>query len=239
MIKVVIIDREKHVQDRISSILSAHKDFEVLGLGKDAYDALKLIGNLKPDVAILDNHLEYIEVQEIPPLLRARSPSTAVVILATKTSDTQLYKAAANDVAALLHKESDMHLLPWALKSIAAGGRFISTSFTERAMHLLAIANRGVSGECAKPLANTPLNGVTEKLLPTKDPTEYLSKTELKILACVGEGKNSKEISKSLTLAVGTVRNYISSVMKKTGCNNRSQLVRYALEYGVVPLSWD
>jgi len=231
MISVVIIDRQKEFQDKVSAILSAQSDFKVLGCGKDAYDALRLIASLKPDVAILDNHLEYIEVQEIPPLLRVRSPSTAVVILATKTSDIQLHKAVVNQVSGLLDKEEDVDLLPWALKCISNGGCFISPSFAARVMHLFAIAGRHPRTQSTAP----PFNKAKEKFLPQKDPAGYLSKTELQVLTCVGEGNTSDEIAKSLELAVGTVRNYISAVMRKTGLRSRSQLVRYALEYGVVP----
>jgi len=237
MIKIVIIDKQKEIQDKISSILSTQEDFEILGRGKDAYDALKLIGDLKPDVVILDNHLEYIEVQEIPPLLKARSPSTAVVILATKASDIQIYRIAANGVAGLLHKETDMDLLPWVLKSISGGGRFISPFFAARVMHLLAITSRSASGENLKAQVLAPFKSLKEKFPLQKDPASYLSKSELQILTCVGAGNSSAEISQNLNLAVGTVRNYISLVMRKTGLRSRSQLVRYALEYGLVPFA--
>jgi len=237
MIKAVIIDRQKEIQDKISSILSTQEDFEILGRGKDAYDALKLIGSLKPDVVILDNHLEYIEVQEIPPLLKARSPSTDVVILATKASDFQIYKVATNEVSGLLHKDADIDLLPWVLKSISDGGRFISPFFAARVMHLLAITSRSTSGEYLKTQALAPFKTPKEKFPPQKDPAGYLSKSELQILTCVGVGNSSEEIAQALDLAVGTVRNYISSVMRKTGLRSRSQLVRYALEYGLVPFA--
>ncbi|MDR0496695.1 MAG: helix-turn-helix transcriptional regulator, partial [Treponema sp.] len=74
-----------------------------------------------------------------------------------------------------------------------------------------------------------------EKFRSREDPTGYLSKLELQMLAYIGEGKSSDEIAGNLHLAVGTVRNYISTVMRKTGTRNRSQLARCALFYGLVP----
>ena len=69
-----------------------------------------------------------------------------------------------------------------------------------------------------------------------EDPLGYLSKMELRVLTNIGEGYTSGEIASNLNLAVGTVRNYISSVMRKTGLHNRSQMARYALYYGLVSL---
>jgi len=239
MIKVVIIDAHKQIRDRVISLLSAEGNIKVLGHEKDGYDALKLIGSLKPDIAILDNHLDYIDGEEIPPLLRARSPSTSVAILTAEISDYQLYRAVSNEVAGFIHKETDMDTLPWILKYISEGGCFISPSLAARIMHLLAMMDWNsidVYLPVDRTLAKTRRERTKEKFLCREDPTSYLSKTELQILTYLGEGKSSGEIAKSLHLAVGTVRNYISTVMQKTGLRSRSEMVRFAFEYDLVPL---
>ena len=72
-----------------------------------------------------------------------------------------------------------------------------------------------------------------EKLSVDEDPAGFLSKTELRILNCLGEGLASTEIAQSLSLTVGTVRNYISSIMRKTGQHGRARMVRYAFEHAL------
>ena len=235
MINVLIIERQKEMRDKITSILSVRKDFQVLAYGKDAYDALRLTGGLKPDITILDSCLEYIDGEEIPPLLRVRSPSTAVVILTARTSNFQLYRAVANEVSGLVHKETDIDSLPSILKCIFDGGCFISPSLAARVLHLFAGVNwRYVNIHFTHP-NNAAIKRTQEKILTGEDPARHLSKTELQILTYVGEGNTSNEIAQNLHLAVGTVRNYISAVMHKTGLHSRPQLVRYALKYGLVP----
>jgi len=239
MIEIVIIDAQKQIRDSITALLSDQKEIKVMADGKDGYDALKLVGRLKPDIAILDNHLEYIEGEEIPPLLRARSPSTAVAILTAKISDYQLFRAVHNEVAGVIHKEMDLDTLPWILKCISEGRSFISPSLAARVMHLLSLMHWNsidfyLPADMVSP--KTPLECVKEKLLSREDPADYLSKTELQIFTSIGEGDSSAEIAKNLHLAVGTVRNYISSIMHKTGLHSRSQMVRYAVQYGLVPL---
>lgn len=238
MIKTVIIDSNKENRDKIDSFLLTGGDIKVLAHGKDGYDALKLISSLKPDIAILDNQLEFIEGEELPPLLKARSPLTAVVILVAMVSDYQLYRAVSNNVSGFVHKETDLDTLPMILKCIFEGGYFISPHLAGRILHLLSDAK--VRYLSPKPCAGSPIKKNLRqhseaKFLPAEDPAGFLSKMELFILTGIGKGYTSAEIAGKLDLAVGTVRNYISCIMHKTGLNNRTQMARFAIQYGLVP----
>ena len=232
MISTVIINAQKQDRDRIIALLSAQVDFKVVAHGKDGYDALKLIGSLKPDIAILDNHLEFIKGEELPPLLKARSPSTAVVILTTKMSDYQLCRAAANEVNGFICKETDLDTLPAILRCVCGGGCFISPLLAARVLRLL-----GGGAPMSYKIPDSPAGRIAmNRKGPDACPSGYLSKMELQILTCVGKGLTSAETAKTLDLAIGTVRNYISGVMHKIGLHSRSQMVRYAFSYGLVPL---
>ena len=239
MVKAVVIYSQKQDREKIVSLLSVDGDIKVLASGKDGYDAIKLIGSLKPDIAILENHLEFIKGEEISPVLKVHSPSTAVVILVMRINDTQLLKAASNEVSGLVHTETDLNILPMIVRLICKGGSFISPALASRVLHLLSLANPG----------NTNRRGFTEnrarykiparlsmKFLSGENPTRKLSRTEFRVLAHIGEGLTSSEIAERLDLKVGTVRNYVSAVKRKTGLSNRSQMARYALCYGIAPL---
>jgi len=229
MINTVIIDAQKQDRDRISALLHAEGNIKILAHGEDGYDALKLTGCLKPDIVIMDNHLEYIEGGEIPPLLKARSPATMVVILAGKISDYQLFRAATNNVSGFVCKETDLAILPEAVKYISDGGCFISPVLAARILGLFSLLNEKSLNLNSRPMAaknNSPL----AKISPSNDPTGYLSKTELNILIHLSKGLPSDEIAAQLGLAVGTVRNNTSSIMKKLGLKNRTQLVRYVFD---------
>lgn len=229
MISTVIINPQRHYREKISSLLSAQGGFRVLAQGKDGYDALRLISNFKPDIAILDTHLEFIEGEEIPPLLRCRSPATAVVILIARISDYQLIRAVSNDISGFISRDTDMDTLPLILKTIVSGGCFISSAFTARVLQLFA---QGYSRKNAKALQK---GGRTGKISPAEDPSGYLSKKELKILSCIGQGYSCSQIAGELNFVPGTVRNYASKIMRKIGLESRAQMVRYAVDYGLVP----
>ena len=226
MINLVIINTAKQERDRITALLSPQSGIAIQAQGKDGYDAIRLTDSLKPDIVLLDNYPELINGEELPPLLKARSPSTAVVILAGKISDYQLYIAAKGKVSGFVNKETEMDLLSLILKYIFQGGCFISPVLAARILHLFS-ANRNRAGIDFRTNKNPQFPF-------RRDPVEHLSKMELRILTCIGEGYASREIAENLDLAVGTVRNYISSVMRKTGLHNRSQMASFACYHGLV-----
>ena len=239
MLNTVIINGQKQDLDKNIASLMTKGDINIVAQGKDGYDALKLIGNLKPDMAILDNQLDFIEKEEIPPLLKARSPSTAIILLMTKISDHQLLRVVSSEVSALVLKETDMDLFPRILKSITEGGCFISPLLATRVLHFLSEMNRkgnGVYHTSNKLPAKTLLDNINTKFPTGNDPTSCLNKTELRILTHIGEGFTSNEIARNMDLAAGTVRNYTSTVKRKIGLRSRTQMIFYAFQYGLVPL---
>jgi len=236
MIKSIVISYQKQDREKIAALLSANGDIKVLASGKDGYDAIKLTGSLKPDIAILENHLEHIKGEEISPVIKVHSPSTAVVILVMRISDSQLLRAASNKVSGLVHTETDLNILPRVIRLISKGGSFISPALASRVLRLLSLTNPG----------NTNKHGIavnrTRYRIPTKLSIKYLSgdnlmgklsRAEFRVLAHIGEGLTSSEIAEKLELTVGTVRNYVAAVKRKTGLSNRSQMARYALSCGI------
>jgi DNA-binding NarL/FixJ family response regulator len=239
MIRTVVIISQKQDREKILSLLSADADIKVLASGRDGYDAIKLIGNLKPDIAILDNHLEFIKGEQISPVLKRHSPLTSVIILVARISDHQLFRAASNEVSGFVHKETDLNILPKIIKWVYRGSSFISPALAGKVLNLLSMSNPENANK-QSPASAKSKNKTTAKLsvkVPAvENPTGILSRMELRILAYVGEGLPSPDIASKLDLSVGTVRNYISSVMRKTGLRNRSQMARYAFCCGIVPL---
>ena len=240
MINTVIIDAGRQDREKLVSLLSSNGDIKVLAKGNDGYDAVKLTGSLKPDIVILNDHPKLIE-EEILPLLKARSPATNIVILAAAISDNQLLKAASNKVSGFVHKATEMEILPGILKCILDGGCFISPVLAGRILKLFCTMNKKNINMHVIPLNRSRVkasrqNAELNKLFQ-KDPMENLTKIELRILSCIGEGCIGKDIAKSQNLAEGTIRNYISSIMHKTGMQNRSQMARYACYHGLARLN--
>ena len=230
MINTVIIDAQEQARYKVASLLSAESDIKVAAIGKDAYDALKFTGCLKPDILVIDNNLGHVEGGEIFPLLRMRSSSTMMILLAGKMNDSELLRAISNKVVGFIDRENDLNILPQALKHIYKGGCFISPALAGRVLSLVNLKNlwHKINPYAAK--KKLPLNQIAY----SDDPVGYLSKTELQILTYLSEGLSSKEIAVELNLVIGTVRNNISFLINKLGVKSRTQLVHYAYSHGLV-----
>jgi DNA-binding NarL/FixJ family response regulator len=221
MINTIVIDPGQKDRERIRNLLSLHKDFNVQGLGKDGYDAVRLAASFKPDIALLDVNLDIINGLDVLPLLKRRSPSTLAVILASDPDDSQISKALGNQVAGFLLKDSDLDKLPFILRDIRFGECCMNHRVSARIAHIF-------SEMLGKGRQANFLSGQAQPIPPE------ISKTELRIMGCIGQGCSNKEIAEYLSLKVGTVRNYVSSAMRKTGLKCRTQIAIYAFKNGLV-----
>jgi DNA-binding NarL/FixJ family response regulator len=227
MIRTIIIDAKQEHRKRIHKLLSHHEDFYVQGLGKDGYDAVSLISLSKPDIAILDVNLEIINGLDVLPLLKRQSPATLVVILASKVNDGQISKALGSGIAGFLLKDQDIDELPAILRDIRFGKYYMNPRVSSRIFHIFfEMQDKGRHLDKSR-----QANFMSKRVHPLP---KGISKTELQILVCIGEGRSNQEIAEYLNLTAGTVRNYISSVLRKTGVRDRTQIAIYALRNGLV-----
>jgi DNA-binding NarL/FixJ family response regulator len=217
---MIIIDTEEENRDTITSLFARYEDFEVQGLGKDGYDAIRLITLFKPDIAVLDINLDIINGLDILPLLKRQSPATLVVVLASKLNDKQISRALSSKIAGYLLRDQDFDRLPVILKDIHFGKYYMNPQVSTRIFHIFSERfGKGRRNHASKLASSLPVE---------------ISKTEFQIISYVGEGLSNREIAENLHLTPGTVRNYISSAIHKTGVRDRTQLAIYALKNGLV-----
>jgi DNA-binding NarL/FixJ family response regulator len=221
MIHVIIIDAKQEDRERTNNLLSLHRDFDVQGLGKDGYDAIRLIAVFKPDIAILDINLDFINGVDVLPLLKRQSPATLEVILTSKLEDNQISKALRNKIAGFLLKDSDLDRLPFILSDLLSGKYYMNPQISTRIFHIFSKV----------PPQGRHKNFLSKRVYPIP---AGISKMELQVMRYIGEGRSNKEIAECLNLTAGTVRNYISSAIHKTGMRDRTQIAIYALRNGLV-----
>jgi DNA-binding NarL/FixJ family response regulator len=218
---MIIIDAEEENRDTINNLLARYEDFEVQGLGKDGYDAIRLITLFKPDIAVLDINLDIVSGLDILPLLKRQSPATLVVVLASKLNDKQISRALSSKIAGFLLRDQDFDQLPVILKDIHFGRYYMNPQISTRIFHIFSERfGKGRRTHGASKMASS---------LPVE-----ISKTEFQIISYVGAGLSNREIAENLHLRSGTVRNYISSAIHKTGVRDRTQLAIYALKNDLV-----
>jgi DNA-binding NarL/FixJ family response regulator len=223
VIKIVIIDAYEHYRLYLNPLLSRVADFKIVGIGKDGYDAIQLTNSRKPDIILLDINLPLIGGTKVIPLLKLHSPATRVIIYTTVDDDEYVKSAIINGVSAYLLKDDQYNLIE-GIRTVYTGNNFMAPHITTKAFRILsALAKDQRRGSCR-------LNEKNE-ISPSR-----ISRMEFRITAYVGQGFSNKEIAKTLRLKEGTVRNYISSILQKTGLRNRTQVAIYALSNGIVDI---
>jgi DNA-binding NarL/FixJ family response regulator len=227
MISIVVIDDEIQDMERIKHLLHSQGDLELRGFGKDGYDAIRLVNSIKPDIAILDIGLDQFCGVEISHLLKRNSPSTAIVAMGSQ-ADIDLVKRAVNEaVAAYILKETDFNQLAEILRKVHRGENYFNPLISTLVFRILANL---LQKPAADPSARAGRKNFPKRL--DLSISEF-SRTEMRILAAIGEGYSNKEIADKLKLSGGTIRNYISRAMRKAGLKSRTQAAVYAVKNGL------
>jgi DNA-binding NarL/FixJ family response regulator len=208
MIRIVIIDGQDSDRKDTEQILSAQGDFEVVGTGKDGCEAIRLVDSYKPDMLLLDINLSYLDGIKISSILNSRHPRTAVIILTRLDDEGHIRNALTNGVSGYLLKDKDMEKLAELIRLLHSNSWLI---FPRAAAGF-------VQGE-AQQKADRQFPG-------------NLSGLELQIIRHLGEGLEYQEIAEKMRLKMGTIRNHISVILRKTALRNRTQLALFAVQNG-------
>ena len=221
MIKIVLVDVNEEGKDQITNRISSHKDLMIQGTGKDNYDAIMLVSKFHPDIVMLNATLGIYDGVEITCILKRCSPSTEIVIFSSRIEDRLIREVVKGKITGCLLMSTDMDRLAVILRGIYHGEYYVNSRIAARAFQILGEYYKGK---------------VPEKEQSREKSISFilnLSRMELRILRLVADGCTSKEMAQTLSLKEGTIRNYISQVMHKTGLKTRTQVVLYALHNGL------
>jgi two-component system response regulator NreC len=213
-ISIILADDHPVVRRGMRTLLEAESDFSVIGETGDGLESVRLVEKLQPDVLILDLMMPGLSGLEALRIIRKRSPRTRVVVLSMHENKAFVAEALKNGATGYVLKGSDEENLVQAVQEAAAGRRFLSPPVTERAIDAYIEQAR------------------TAQL----DPHETLTAREREVLQLAAEGKTGAEIAARLHISPRTVENHRANLMRKLGLKNQSELVRYAVRRGLIPL---
>ena len=205
-LKVLLVDDHAMVREGLRALLQGVPDMEPLAGTGDGAEALALVDGLQPDVVVMDIGLGKADGIDLTRQLRAKHPTTGVVMLTMYDDAATVDRALRAGARGYVLKGGDIEGLCVAIRTVASGGT-----------HL----DRGVS--------EAVLNG----LLSNGSELDPLTERERAIIRLVAEGYTSAEVAEALTLATKTVQNYRSQIMDKLGIHTTAGLVRYAIRAGL------
>jgi DNA-binding NarL/FixJ family response regulator len=206
----------------VTDAVSLEADMKVLGQASSGAQGLELIRETKPNVVLLDVNLPGLNGQQIThQVTQEKIPSR--VILMTGYDDTeQALHAALAGAAAYFAKDVEPKALLRIIRDVA-DGKFVfgATVMTERELHVWM---------------DQQIEGTRQSYSEPGSPFHPLSEREMEVLECVVQGLSNKEIASLLGISHQTVKNHVTSILRKFGVEDRTQAVVYALKHGWVQL---
>jgi DNA-binding NarL/FixJ family response regulator len=211
-LSVLLADDHRIVRQGLRAILQTEADIRLTGEAADGPETLRLVERRRPDVLVLDLMLPGLNGLEVAREVRRRSARTAVVVLSMHDDPAYVAEAVRAGVAGYVLKDASADELLQAIRTAAGGGRHFSPSVAEAAR--VAAASR-------------PESAVT-------DPYQSLTVREREVLQLTAEGHSSAQIAGRLFISPRTVETHRANLLRKLGLRNQKELIRHAVEKGLV-----
>jgi DNA-binding NarL/FixJ family response regulator len=219
VISVLIVDDQELMRESLRIIIAANDRLTVAGLAKDGQEAVDMVKASRPDVILMDIRMPELNGLECTRLIKEYDGSIKILILTTFNDDEYVLSAIKNGVDGFLLKGVSKEELFNSILMVYNGCSAVDPQTARKVFSLFGrMANSSISPAM---LASAPDDG-------------ELTRLELRIVQLIGRGYSNKEIMFSCNLADGTVRNYISTILKKLDLRNRTQIAIFAIQSGIM-----
>ncbi len=208
MIRLVLADDHQVFAEGLGMVLDTEDDVEVLGIAPDGEGALRLVGEHRPDVLLLDAHMPRTDVREVVRDAKAAAPETMVVVL---SADTR------------------REIVDIAIQAGADG--FLAKDLT--GWQVASVLRKLLAGQAAPVTPAVPERPARDPSVELRVRT--LSAREREILGLLVNGHSNRKIAEECFLSLNTVRTHVQNVLVKLGVHSKLEAVAFALENQVVP----
>lgn len=213
MIKVLLADDQELIRQSPSFVMSKQEDIEMVGTAANGCEALELVEEKQPDVVLLDIRMPEMDGVECTRRIKQEFPGIKVIILTTFDDDDYVFDALRYGASGYLLKGVSVDGLTNAVREAARGGSIIAPDVASKVLQMFS---RMAQGDV--------------QVRVNKKNALELTKMERQVIREVGCGLSNKEIAGRLYLSEGTVRNYISSILRKLELRDRTQLAIWAVQ---------
>ena len=215
-IRIVVADDHAMIREGLNVMLSHQSDMEVVGIAANGREAIRLVDEHDPEVAIIDISMPDLNGIETIQQMLPRHPDIKVIVLSIHATKPYVYHALkAGARGYLIKKETSRLEVVEAVRAVYRGELYLS----RRIADLL-----------------TEVSSQQMESSMEVNPLEKLSSREREILQLVAEGKTSLQIARKLSISPKTVDTYRSRLMHKIGVDDVAGLVRFAIQHEVISL---
>ena len=215
VIRVLIADDQQMVRQGFTVLLNTQPGIEVIGQAVDGLDAIEKVGELSPDVVLMDIRMPELGGIEATRRITGSTPDIRVLVLTTFDLDEYVYEALRAGASGFLLKDASADQLAEAVRVVAAGDALLAPGITRR---LIAEFSR---------LDERPR-------APLRARVGDLTERETEVLALIAQGLSNAEIAQRLVVAEQTVKTHVGRILVKLGLRDRTQAAVFAYESGLV-----
>ncbi|MDI6860476.1 MAG: response regulator transcription factor [Caldisericia bacterium] len=213
-IKILIVDDQKLIREGLKVLLELEKDFLIVGEASNGLEAYEAYIKLKPDVVLMDIQMPVMNGVEAIKKIKEFDENSKIIILTTFDDDQYVYDGLKSGALGYILKDTSIEKLSETIKIVYSGGALIEPFITKK-----------ILSELSK----------FEKTKKSKDELiEELNLRELEILRLISKGYTNQEIANKLNLSVGTVKNYVTTILQKIGAKDRTEAAILAKEIGII-----
>ncbi len=222
-ISIIVVDDHALFREGVINTLSLEPGFKVVGQADNGASAMDLIRTLNPCIAIVDINMPGLNGQQVTHQVVQDKLATRIMLLTAYNDQEQIIHAAWAGAAAYCAKDVDPLWLVKAVKEVARGN--------------FVIEDRVFDQKELEYWLNSEMEKAHHLYSEPGSPFHPLSDREMEVLSCVVGGMSNKEIATSLGISHQTVKNHVTSILRKFGVEDRTQAVVYALKRGWVKIN--
>ena len=213
-LKVLLADDHKLLRAGLKLLLQRNPDLTVVGEAADGEQTLQLFQQLEPDLLLLDLSMPKMDGLDCLREIKSRWPDAKVIVLTMHEDENYIKQAMQAGAAAYVHKSAADTDLFKAIDAVQAGQLYLSQQDSSLLLHVL--------------LKQDPAP------VDNQAPYVLLSPREREVLRLIAHGYSMAEVAERLSLSIKTVDTYKTRLMEKLGTTRKSELVSYALKYGLL-----
>jgi two-component system response regulator NreC len=218
MIRLLLVDDHEIVRAGLRMLFQAEAGMEIVGEASSGDEALQLVESLRPDVVIMDVAMPGMNGIEATRRIRATSPESGVLALTMHEDEQYFFAMLGAGASGYIPKRAAPDDLVSAVHAVSQGNVFLYTS-----------------------LARYLMRDVLDKqeAATERDASESLTAREVEVLTLIAEGLTNRQIGEALVISPKTVDRHRENIMTKLNLHSRVELVKYAIEKGIIELEND
>jgi two-component system response regulator NreC len=215
-IKLLLVDDHKIVRAGLRMLFLAEEDMEIVAEASSGAEALTAVAHAQPDVVIMDVAMPGMSGIEATRRIKEISPETAVLALTMHEDEQYFFEMLNAGASGYVPKRAAPDDLVSAIRAVSQGQVFLYPSLARLLVQDF--------------LQRSESDAATEAV-------EELTPREREVLIAIAEGHTNREIAEMLVISVKTVDRHRENIMRKLNLHNRVELVKYAIEKGLITVS--